>query len=56
MKVKNVSVKSLQVHYIITCFDISHGKYLATVYKKCEIQFNLGEGQLQSASARGLEY
>lgn len=46
MKVKNVTVKSLQVHCIITYFDISHGKYLATVYEKCEIQLNLGEWQL----------
>lgn len=54
MKVKNVTVKNLQVHYIITYFDISDGKYLVAVDKKCEIQLDLGEGQLQSASGGGL--
>lgn len=54
IKVKNVTVKNLQVHYIITYFDISDSKYLVAVYKKSEIQLGLGEGQLQSASERGL--
>lgn len=57
MKVKNVMFKSLQVHHIITYFDISDSKYLVAVFEKCEIQLRIspwGEGQLQSASGRGL--